>query len=43
LKGRIASMPVRFLFWLASVIKPLRTSFINPWIVVMVEKGGVAR
>jgi SAM-dependent methyltransferase len=43
LKGRIASAPVRLLFWLASVVKPLRTSFINPWIIVMIEKGGVTR
>jgi SAM-dependent methyltransferase len=40
LKGRIASLPVRLLFRTASAIKPLRTSFINPWIIVMIEKAG---
>lgn len=39
LKGRIASIPVRFAFRLASAFKPLRTSFINPWIIVMIEKA----
>jgi SAM-dependent methyltransferase len=38
-KGRIASFPVRFLFRVASSVKPLRTSFINPWIIVMIEKA----
>jgi hypothetical protein len=39
LKGRIASAPVRFLFWLVSAFEPLRTSFLNPWIIVLVEKS----
>jgi SAM-dependent methyltransferase len=43
LKGRIASIPVQALFWTASTIKPLRTSFINPWIIVMIEKAGAAQ
>lgn len=40
LKGRIASLPVRLLFAVASSVRPLRTSFINPWIIVMIEKAG---
>ncbi|CAN5600526.1 hypothetical protein BH10ACI4_BH10ACI4_24580 [soil metagenome] len=43
LKGRLASLPVRMLFRAASAIKPLRTSFINPWIIVMIEKAGAAQ
>jgi SAM-dependent methyltransferase len=39
LKGRLASIPVRLAFRIASAIKPLRTSFINPWIIVMIEKA----
>lgn len=39
LKGRLASIPVRLMFRVASVIKPLRTSFLNPWIIVMIEKA----
>jgi SAM-dependent methyltransferase len=39
LKGRIASIPVRLAFRIASAIEPLRTSFINPWIIVMIEKA----
>lgn len=43
LKGRLASMPVKALFWLASKLKPLRTSFVNPWIIVMIEKPELGR
>jgi SAM-dependent methyltransferase len=39
IKGRIASIPVRLLFRISSVIKPLRTSLLNPWIIVMIEKA----
>lgn len=42
LKGRILSAPVRFLFQLCS-FKPLRTSMLNPWIIVLIEKGAPAR
>jgi SAM-dependent methyltransferase len=41
LKGRIGSLPVRLAFRIASAIKPLHTSFLNPWIIVMVEKAKV--
>lgn len=40
-KGWAMGMPVRFLFWLASR-KPMafmRGSFLNPWLVVLIEKG----
>jgi SAM-dependent methyltransferase len=39
LKGRIASLPIRLMFRLASSVKPLRTSFVNPWLIVMIEKA----
>jgi SAM-dependent methyltransferase len=39
-KGRLASLPVRFLFWITSSVAALRTSFLNPWIIVMIEKAG---
>jgi SAM-dependent methyltransferase len=40
LKGRIFSAPVRLLFWLASrdMLKPLRSSCLNPWLIVLIEK-----
>ncbi len=41
LKGRLLGLPVRFLFWLASLpgAKPLRSWPLNPWLVVLIEKG----
>lgn len=39
LKGRIGSIPVRLAFRVASAFKPLHTSCINPWIIVMIEKA----
>jgi SAM-dependent methyltransferase len=41
LKGRALSMPVRMLFWLASRerLSALRASFLNPWLIVLIEKG----
>jgi SAM-dependent methyltransferase len=40
LKGLILGMPVRFVFWLTSLpaMRFLRGSFIDPWIVVQIEK-----
>lgn len=40
LKGRIFVLPVRFLFWLVSrrPLYFLRTSMINPWLIMMMEK-----
>jgi len=40
LKGRLLSLPVRFLFWLVSrpAMSWLRGSPVNPWIIVMGEK-----
>jgi hypothetical protein len=42
LKGRIMSAPLRFLFWLVSLepLAFLRASFMNPWLIVMIQKGG---
>jgi SAM-dependent methyltransferase len=39
-KGRLLSAPVRFLFWLVSrrLLWFLRSSFVNPWLIVMMEK-----
>jgi len=41
LKGRLLGAPVRFIFWFVSrpPCKLLRTSFLNPWIVVLVQAG----
>jgi SAM-dependent methyltransferase len=40
-KGYLASLPVRFLFWWVSrpAFQFLRTSSLNPWIVVLAEKS----
>ena len=40
LKGRLLSLPIRFVFWLVSrrPMAWLRVSPLNPWIVVMAEK-----
>src|SRR5262245_16631354 len=40
-KGRALSMPVRMLFWLVSRerLSALRSSFLSPWLIVLVEKG----
>jgi len=37
-KGFILSIPVRFLFWFTSIFGFLRGSFIDPWLVVKIEK-----
>lgn len=41
LKGFLFGLPIRFLFWLVSreSLRFLRSSFLNPWIVVLIEKG----
>ena len=40
LKGKVFSLPVKFLFWLASQdsLRFLRGSFLNPWIIVALQK-----
>jgi SAM-dependent methyltransferase len=40
LLGRVMALPVRFVFWMVSRpgLRGLRSSFLNPWIVVLVEK-----
>ena len=40
LKGRLFSLPVRAVFWLVSqkIGKPLRSSPLNPWLVVTAQK-----
>jgi SAM-dependent methyltransferase len=40
LKGRILTLPVRFIFWLVSLpqLKFLRASMFNPWLIMMMEK-----
>jgi SAM-dependent methyltransferase len=40
LRGRIMSFPVRLWFWLVSrqAFSCLRRSFLNPWLIVMIEK-----
>jgi SAM-dependent methyltransferase len=41
IKGRVLGLPIRCLFWLVSRegLRILRGSPLNPWIVVLVEKG----
>ncbi len=41
MKGRVLAAPVRFLFWLVSrkAFSFLRTSFLNPWIIVLIERS----
>jgi len=41
LKGFLLGLPVRFIFWLVSHkgLRLLRGSPLNPWIVVLIEKG----
>ena len=38
-KGRILAAPVDFLFRLVSRVRILRSSPLNPWLIVMLEKG----
>ncbi len=41
LKGLLLGLPVRFLFWMVSRegFRLLRSSPLNPWLIVLVEKG----
>lgn len=41
LKGLLLGLPVRFLFWLVSLegFRFLRASPLNPWLIVLIEKG----
>ena len=43
LKGQILSAPIRMLFQLVSRIAPLRSSPLNPWLIVRIEKLGVVK
>jgi SAM-dependent methyltransferase len=38
IKGYFLSLPVRFLFWLSSYVPLLRGSFIDPWLVIKIQK-----
>jgi len=42
IKGMVFGMPVRFIFWLVSrpAFGGLRSSPVNPWLVVMLQKAG---
>jgi SAM-dependent methyltransferase len=41
LRGLLLGLPVRFLFWTVSqeMFRSLRTSPVNPWLIVLIEKG----
>jgi SAM-dependent methyltransferase len=41
MKGLLLGLPVRFLFWAVSTetFRFLRTSPVNPWLIVLIEKG----
>ena len=41
-KGRVMAAPVAFLFRLVSRVGFLRGSALNPWLIVMIEKGAAA-